>query len=331
MSITTWKGRAPFWNISPYVEEEMVSWLAHKPKQKTPMEQWITNKEGMYLDKEFRVGDRVRVREDLVVDKEYGEEMYISPMNAYKGKIFTVTEIYADGTITLSNISWRWTTPMLELVSPGSSPRMVMWKNFGDADYNYGFVKEKGDDLVRVEFTYETYKRVGVRGVFVPAEDTLMNADMAVRQRKENGVDVTTLSWGDIKTQVRRHKDDPYDVEVAIHYAMEKLLKENAEKLNELGSIKVGDVVNVANSVVKHLNCVDWIVAQTRANPDLLWYATRFSYFNDANCSGVFVVRHIAPWEGEFNKKLALVEEETHPYRCYLFDTEDLKKVNARV
>lgn len=38
----------------------------------------------------FKVGDKVRVREDLVIGNCYGKERFVDGMKEYKGQIFTI-------------------------------------------------------------------------------------------------------------------------------------------------------------------------------------------------------------------------------------------------
>lgn len=42
----------------------------------------------------FKVGDKVRVREDLVIGNCYGKERFVDGMKEYKGQIFTIKKIY---------------------------------------------------------------------------------------------------------------------------------------------------------------------------------------------------------------------------------------------
>ena len=38
----------------------------------------------------YKVGDKVRVREDLVVDQWYGDDIFVSGMDSYKGQVVTI-------------------------------------------------------------------------------------------------------------------------------------------------------------------------------------------------------------------------------------------------
>lgn len=64
----------------------------------------------------YKVGDKVRVRKDLVVGKEYGDNVFIADMKKYSGKIMTVGGITVTGDYTFkedANI-WYWSDEMLE-------------------------------------------------------------------------------------------------------------------------------------------------------------------------------------------------------------------------
>lgn len=47
--------------------------------------------EGIAENKRYKVGDKVKIREDLVGDEEYGEIDYISDMDKWKGKVVTIS------------------------------------------------------------------------------------------------------------------------------------------------------------------------------------------------------------------------------------------------
>ena len=61
----------------------------------------------------YKVGDKVRVREDLVVDQRYGRDVFISEMVSFKEKIVTIKKIYTDiYTIVEDSGNWHWTDEM---------------------------------------------------------------------------------------------------------------------------------------------------------------------------------------------------------------------------
>lgn len=65
----------------------------------------------------YKVGDKVRVREDLVVDEEYDGEYFVENMTQYRGKIVTIDRAVADELEYLikdDNHSCLWTDSMFE-------------------------------------------------------------------------------------------------------------------------------------------------------------------------------------------------------------------------
>lgn len=64
----------------------------------------------------YKVGDKVRVREDLIVGARYGNDNFISDMKEYAGKTMTVVAISSLGKYRLKEDIYdcNWTDGMLE-------------------------------------------------------------------------------------------------------------------------------------------------------------------------------------------------------------------------
>lgn len=63
----------------------------------------------------YKVGDKVKIREDLIVDNEYGSDSFAEEMEQYKGKTATITGTYMSKyEIDIDDGSWCWTDEMLE-------------------------------------------------------------------------------------------------------------------------------------------------------------------------------------------------------------------------
>lgn len=63
----------------------------------------------------YKAGDKVKVRENLEVNKRYGTEEFIEEMEEYKGKIVTIDTVNEDDYyIEEDKQSWSWTEEMLE-------------------------------------------------------------------------------------------------------------------------------------------------------------------------------------------------------------------------
>ena len=61
----------------------------------------------------YKVGDKVRVREDLKADNWYGNEIVVSGMTRLKGKIVTISKVrYDKYEIEEDNKIWWWTDEM---------------------------------------------------------------------------------------------------------------------------------------------------------------------------------------------------------------------------
>ena len=61
----------------------------------------------------YKVGDKVRVREDLETDNWYGKEIFVSGMTWLKGKIVTISKVLYDKyEIEEDNKIWNWTDEM---------------------------------------------------------------------------------------------------------------------------------------------------------------------------------------------------------------------------
>lgn len=64
----------------------------------------------------FSVGDKVRVREDLVEGEYYGYYMFSHDMKEYKGCIFEISKVLGHEYLLKDMPSFLWTNEMLELV-----------------------------------------------------------------------------------------------------------------------------------------------------------------------------------------------------------------------
>jgi dipeptidase len=69
----------------------------------------------------YKVGDRIKVREDLIVGKEYGNNDFAKEMVPWRGQIATIAHCTEDGYM-LEGDDWYWTDEMIEgLVSEASN------------------------------------------------------------------------------------------------------------------------------------------------------------------------------------------------------------------
>ena len=72
----------------------------------------------------YKVGDKVRVKEDLEVGKDYGYHDVVEDMEKYKGKEFIINEVRRNY-YRLKDENWySWTDEMLEPVEEGGKDNM---------------------------------------------------------------------------------------------------------------------------------------------------------------------------------------------------------------
>lgn len=71
-------------------------------------------KEGKIM--KFSVGDKVRVREDLLEGEYYGDYMFTHDMKEYKGYIFEISKVLSHEYLLKDMPSFLWTNEMLEPV-----------------------------------------------------------------------------------------------------------------------------------------------------------------------------------------------------------------------
>ena len=64
----------------------------------------------------YKVGDKVRVRKDLVPGNFYGKDYYISSMDKFKGEKCVITEIW-DQSYQINNFGYWWSEEMFESVN----------------------------------------------------------------------------------------------------------------------------------------------------------------------------------------------------------------------
>ena len=65
----------------------------------------------------YKIGDKVKVREDLVTNELYEKEIFVDEMNIYKGKTTIIENVFENGEYRLVDCNyWAFTDEMLEPV-----------------------------------------------------------------------------------------------------------------------------------------------------------------------------------------------------------------------
>lgn len=123
----------------------------------------------------FKVGDKVRVREDLDVGFSYGAWAFNAKMAEFKGKELIVEKVHGE-CYQLKENHWYWTDEMLEEVKVE-----VQEKTFREviADIKEGEVWESAQNCFQLKeiSCIEGRIKFKLEGVFVEKTDNLNNVD----------------------------------------------------------------------------------------------------------------------------------------------------------
>lgn len=62
----------------------------------------------------YKVGDRVKIREDLIIGKEYGDNTFVSGMMPWRGQVVTISRVGKFYQLDHDDYDWDWTDEMIE-------------------------------------------------------------------------------------------------------------------------------------------------------------------------------------------------------------------------
>ena len=96
----------------------------------------------------YKIGDKVRVREDLEVGERYGKNLFVLAMDLFKGKIVTIQDIIIDGyRIIEDHTQWCWSDEMFsgKVSQDFSSEEPVLQNTFPK--------EESSSDIITIKTT----------------------------------------------------------------------------------------------------------------------------------------------------------------------------------
>ena len=91
----------------------------------------------------FKIGDKVRVRDDLVIDEFYGYCTFVSDMESYKGKVYAVEEVRGYYYLLDGTFCWGFTDEMLEPADYNKFEKAKFKPYLKRYGSNVGFIGEK--------------------------------------------------------------------------------------------------------------------------------------------------------------------------------------------
>ena len=162
----------------------------------------------------YKVGDRVKIREDLKVDKRYNDCSFTDKMEKYKGKTATVLETIGRDyyELDIDDHKWFWSDGMLELAKftkDDLKPKDVLTARDGSV-----FVVGKNGDIL--------YANNGIRPFGVG--DTSLNRDLTNNGDIGKNFDIVKVE----RPQVIWEREEKTNEE--LHREMWNWLAENPEK-----------------------------------------------------------------------------------------------------
>lgn len=84
-------------------------------REETEEKESVRKTEKERYEMKYKVGDKVRVRRDLEIGAPYGDWLFSSGMNDYKGKVVTISGTYPNKyRVREDKERWAWTDEMLE-------------------------------------------------------------------------------------------------------------------------------------------------------------------------------------------------------------------------
>ena len=110
----------------------------------------------------YKIGDKVRVRKDLVPDTYYGGVCYVDYMDEFKDKECVITNMDAIS-YQINNSGFWWTDEMLEPVNEGTLleyalEKLGMTKNELEDEMNRDKEdEEKAKEMVRLNYEMTAY------------------------------------------------------------------------------------------------------------------------------------------------------------------------------
>lgn len=106
---------------------------------------WWCNDEYVQLISQYQVGDKVKIRSDLVDEKYYGFSMFNPAMRKYVGRVGTIDMVDTERDVFMLDIggSWSWTAEMVEPVIEIEKVEEVEEKKIGEERRKMSVLEEE--------------------------------------------------------------------------------------------------------------------------------------------------------------------------------------------
>ena len=213
----------------------------------------------------YKIGDKVKVRGDLVIDKIYGSDSFTNGMIYFRGKevtIETVLDRDTDKYIIKELTEYNWTNEMFEgLAKEEVKPKYVKcitsaFRNITKdevyevlKEYYDGYVLEQGSYSKRYFEEVETQIEEVSEPMSIPKKGTIKY------RITDDGITYTTLNGSKTGKSVKSRKDESSN-KIGILIAICRMLNINEDKISDIVDILFNDESNSSakcdNAVIKN-------------------------------------------------------------------------------
>ena len=116
----------------------------------------------------YKVGDKVKIREDLVVGYDYNDFTFIVDMEKYKGAIATIKYCYSDESyeVDVDGGTWYWTDDMLEDIDD----TMIVFSESNTVDIGY-YLEYCGHKVIKNVY-YGGYAKYKTKHIYCTTSDS---------------------------------------------------------------------------------------------------------------------------------------------------------------
>jgi hypothetical protein len=205
----------------------------------------------------YNVGDKVKVREDLVADKIYGRQISVDSMVELKGREVTIKSVYNGEEYGIEGMGYTWTNEMFE-VKPdfkyGDRVELISIdgydKVFGLRRGDRGIIISTAEyaDACRISFPRRTkgiviyYNQIKLIEPDTTTEPTqsVPNKGTIKYRITDDGITYTTLNGSKTGKSIKSGKDEA-DNKIGILIATARALGFNEDKISDIVDILFDD------------------------------------------------------------------------------------------
>lgn len=149
-----------------------------------------------------KVGDKVRVREDLIENEKYGALLFITEMKIHKGQEFIIEELNSNG-YGFHGINWCWSDEMLDNVTEeilkvdyDKLAKVIKPTGFESMDERFSIEIDGENSLRLIAYEIENNRLTNQESITIYSKDLDTLIDLLT-----NAKNIETRTWNNIKKE----------------------------------------------------------------------------------------------------------------------------------